>query len=285
MSFDLHTHSTVSDGTESPAHVVAEAARAGVTGLALTDHDSSAGWDAARTAAAEHGLGFIPGMEVTSKTSWVSVHMLSYLHDPEHPGMLEINAAARGGRVERAKRICDRLAEDFPITWEVVLEQVQPGTSIGRPHLADALVAVGVVADRSEAFAKYLHRRTKYFVDQDNPHPVEVVQRIRDAGGVPIIAHAMAGARGATLTLAELEELVEAGMCGVEVYHRDNPAEGRQLLLDLAARHDLIVTGSSDYHGTRGKPNLLGENTTEDEQVVRILELGTGCSPSGPLPS
>lgn len=285
MSFDLHTHSTVSDGTESPAHVVAKAARAEVTGLALTDHDSNAGWDEARRSAAAHGIGFIPGMEVTSKTAHVSVHMLSYLHDPEHPGMLEINAAARGGRVERAKRICDRLAEDFPITWDVVLEHVQPGTSIGRPHLADALVSVGVVSDRSEAFAKYLHRRTKYFVDQDNPHPAEVVQRIRDAGGVPIIAHAMAGARGGTLTLEELEELVEAGMCGVEVYHRDNPQQGRQLLLDLADRHDLIVTGSSDYHGTRGKPNRLGENTTADEQVVRILELGTGCSASGPLPS
>jgi 3',5'-nucleoside bisphosphate phosphatase len=285
MSFDLHTHSTASDGTEPPAHVVAEAARAGVAGLALTDHDSSAGWSEARAEALKQGLAFIPGMEVTSKTANVSVHMLSYLHDPEHPGMLEINAAARGGRMERAKRICDRLSEDFPVTWDLVLEHIRPGTSIGRPHLADALVAAGVVSTRSEAFNKYLHRGTKYFVDQDNPHPVDVVQRIRDAGGVPIIAHAMAGARGGTLTRAELEELVDAGLCGVEVYHRDNPEHGRQLLLDLATRHDLIITGSSDYHGARGKPNLLGENTTEAEQVVRILELGAGSPAIGPLPS
>lgn len=284
MSFDLHTHSTVSDGTESPAHVVAEAARAGVAGLALTDHDSSAGWEEARTQAAALGVAFIPGMEITSKTSKISVHMLSYLHDPEHPGMLEINAAARGGRVERAKRICDRLSEDFPLTWDLVLEQVQAETSIGRPHIADALVAAGVVSDRSEAFRRYLHRGTKYFVDQDNPHPVEVVQRVRAAGGVPIIAHAMAGTRGGTLSRAELEELVDAGLAGVEVYHRDNPEPGRQLLLDLAARHDLIVTGSSDYHGARGKPNLLGENTTAADELVRILELGTGSSATGPLP-
>lgn len=276
MSFDLHTHSIVSDGTEPPAHVVAEAARAGLTGLALTDHDSVAGWEEARAAAEQHGLAFIPGMEATSKTETANVHMLSYLHDPEDIGMVEINAAARGGRLERAKRICDRLAEDFPITWDIVLEHVGPDASIGRPHLADALVAIGVVESRSAAFDRYLHGRSKYYVSQDNPHPTELIQRIRAAGGVPIIAHAMAGRRGNTLTVAELEELVEAGMLGVEVWHRDNTEEGRQILLDLAARHDLIVTGSSDYHGVIGKPNLLGENTTELDQVARILELGSG---------
>ncbi|WP_120003444.1 PHP domain-containing protein [Nesterenkonia muleiensis] len=284
MSFDLHTHSTVSDGTEAPAQVVSEAARAGLTGLALTDHDSHAGWDEARVAAAEHGLVFLPGMEVTSKTAWASVHMLSYLHDPLEPGMVEINAEARGGRVERAKRICERLAEDFPITWELVLEHVSEGASIGRPHLADALVAAGVVENRGEAFERFLHKNSRYYVDQQNPHPAEVVERIRAAGGVPVIAHAMAGGRGNTLSLAELEELVEAGMLGVEVYHRDNTAQGQKLLLDLAARHGLIVTGSSDYHGAVGKPNKLGENTTSVDQLVRILEAGSGNTASGPLP-
>lgn len=284
MRFDLHTHSTVSDGTESPAHVVAEAARTGLSGLALTDHDSSAGWDEARAAAEQHGLAFIPGMEVTSQTDWASVHMLSYLHDPADPGMVEINATTRSGRMERAQRICERLAEDFPISWELVLEQVSEGASIGRPHLADALVAAGVVSSRSEAFQRYLHKNSRYYVNQKSPHPTEVVERILAAGGVPIIAHAMAGARGNTLSLAELEELVEAGMLGVEVYHRDNPPQGRQLLLDLAARRNLIVTGSSDYHGAAGKPNLLGENRTGPDQLIRILEAGTGSAASGPLP-
>lgn len=284
MSFDLHTHSTVSDGTEDPAHVVDEAARAGLTGLALTDHDSYAGWDEARAAAAERGLAFLPGMEVTSQTGWTSVHMLSYLHDPLEPGMAEINATTRDGRRERAQRICERLAEDFPITWELVLEHVSEGASIGRPHLADALVAAGVVESRSEAFERYLHKNSRYYVNQQSPHPTEVVERIRAAGGVPVIAHAMAGARGNTLSLSELEELVEAGMLGVEVYHRDNSDHGRQLLLDLAKRRDLIVTGSSDYHGTAGKPNLLGENTTRPDQVLRILEAATGSEASGPLP-
>ncbi|WP_300342765.1 PHP domain-containing protein [Nesterenkonia sp.] len=279
MSFDLHTHSTVSDGTEPPAMVVAEAARAGLRGLALTDHDATAGWAEARAAAEAHGLGFIPGMEVTSMAAGISVHVLSYLHDPEHPGMRQLNAAARAGRVERAKQICARLAEDLPITWEAVLEQVGPDAAIGRPHLADALVAAGMVADRSEAFRKYLHRRSRYYVSQQNPHPVEVIRLIRQAGGVPVIAHAMAVGRGQTLSPAQLEELVAAGLLGVEVHHRDNPEPGRALLLDLAARHDLIVTGSSDYHGAAGKPNRLGENTTEADQVARILQLGTGSQP------
>lgn len=285
MRFDLHTHSTVSDGTESPAHVVAEAARAGLSGLALTDHDTFAGWDEARAAALQHGVGFIPGMEVTSQTGWASVHMLSYLHDPEDPGMAEINEDVRNGRWRRAQKICQRMAEDFPITWDLVLEQVSEGASIGRPHLADALVAAGVVENRTEAFNKYLHKNSRYYVSQHSPHPTEVIQRIRAAGGVPVIAHAMAGARGNTVSLDELEEMVDAGMLGVEVYHRDNSEEGRQLLLDLAARRDLIITGSSDYHGAAGKPNLLGENTTDPEQVLRILDAGTGTAAQGPLPS
>lgn len=276
MSFDLHTHSTVSDGTESPAHVVSEAARAGLAGVALTDHDSTAGWDEARTAAENYGVAFMPGIEITSKSQGTSVHMLSYLHDPTHTGMVELNATARGGRVERAKRICERLAEDFPITWDSVLEHVGEDATIGRPHLADALVAVGAVPDRGTAFHRYLHKGSKYYVGQDSPHPSEVVRTVRAAGGVPIIAHAMAGTRGGRLSLAELEELVDAGMCGVEVHHRDNTAEGKRLLLGLAARHDLIVTGSSDYHGQSGKPNRLGENCTDQQQLERILELGTG---------
>lgn len=278
MSFDLHTHSTVSDGTESPSHVVAEAARAGLRGLALTDHDSTAGWDEARQAAEVHGIGLIPGIEITAKAGRTSVHMLSYLHDPQHAAMVELNASMRGGRVERAKRICERLAEDFPLTWDDVLEHVGEDATIGRPHLADALVAAGVVTERSEAFQRYLHKGTKYYVGQESPHPAEVVETIRQAQGVPVIAHAMASSRGGSLSVAELEELVEAGMAGVEVWHRDNSAEGRQLLLDLATRHDLIVTGSSDYHGAEGKPNRLGENSTDKEQVSRILELGTGSA-------
>lgn len=284
MSFDLHTHSTVSDGTEPPAQVVAAAARAGLKGIALTDHDSTAGWEPALEAARAHGITFIPGIEITSHTGTTNVHMLSYLHDPNDVGMVELNATMRGGRLERAKRICERLAEDFPITWHDVLSHVGEDATIGRPHLADALVAAGVVAHRSEAFDKYLHKGTKYYVGQDSPHPLEVVETVVRAGGVPVIAHAMASARGGSLSVAELEELVDAGMKGVEVWHRDNPVEGREVLVDLARRRDLVITGSSDYHGVLGKPNRLGENTTDKDQVRRILELGTGTDAYNDIP-
>lgn len=277
MSFDLHTHSTVSDGTEPPADVMARAARAGLSGIALTDHDSTAGWAEAAQAAETYGMGFIPGMEITTKTpAGISVHMLSYLHDPDDAALLQAITDARTSRMERARHICQRLAEDLPITWDDVQAQVSPGATVGRPHLADALVAVGVCRDRAEAFGSYLHPGTKYYVGTQNISPVEAIQLVRQAGGVPIIAHAMASARGRTVSHDELEDMVEAGMAGVEIYHRDNPESGRSLLRELARRHDLIITGSSDYHGEAGKPNQLGENTTDVDQLRRILQQATG---------
>ncbi len=283
MTFDLHTHSNVSDGTQPPAEVVAAAARAGLQGLALTDHDTTAGWPEAVRAAAEHQILLIPGMEITTLTEdRISVHLLSYLHDPAHPGLAAAIRGAREGREARARRMVERLAEDFPITWESVQAQVSEGATVGRPHLADALVAAGVVADRQEAFDRMLHRGSPYYVSQENIHPAEAIRLVREAGGVPVIAHAMAGSRGRTVSADQLEEMVEAGLAGVEVWHRDNPEEGRQLLLELARRHDLLTTGSSDYHGA-GKPNLLGENTTDLRTVERLLEQATGSTPAGEL--
>ncbi|GAA1801820.1 PHP domain-containing protein [Nesterenkonia flava] len=281
MSFDLHTHSLVSDGTQPPADVVAAAARAGLEGIALTDHDTTAGWDEAIAAAQQHGLLLLPGMEITTKTSnGISVHMLSYLHDPEHAGLVAAIAEAREGRVERAKRICALLAEDFPITWDSVVEHVGPDATIGRPHLADALVAAGVVGTRSEAFQKYLHSRSRYYVPQDNISPTAAIRLVLEAGGIPVLAHGMASSRGRTVSVDQLEEMIEAGLAGVEVWHRDNPDQGRELLLDLARRHDLLTTGSSDYHGD-GKPNPIGENTTDAATVAHILERATGSPAYG----
>lgn len=284
MSFDLHTHSNVSDGTEPPSQVIAAAVRAGLRGIALTDHDTTAGWDEAISAAAKTDLVLIPGMEMTAKTDdGVSVHMLSYLHDPHHPALAEAIGLARGGRLERAQRMCELLAEDFPITWELVAEQVSPDATVGRPHLADALVAAGVVTDRSEAFRRFLHGRSKYYLPTENIGPVQAIELIREAGGVSVIAHAMASTRGRTVTLDQLGQMIDAGLDGVEVRHRDNTAEGQQVLQRLAQSHDLIVTGSSDYHGT-GKPNPIGENTTDTTMVERILEQATGTPAYGQLP-
>lgn len=276
MPFDLHTHSFVSDGTQSPADVVQAAAQAGLTGLALTDHDTTAGWEEAAAQARASGVALVPGMEVScASDTGISVHLLSYLHDPTAPALVEEIGRARRARVTRAQRMTERLSADFPITWEDVLEHSTPEATIGRPHIADALVSAGVVGTRSEAFAGILTGRSKYYVPHYAPDPVDAVRLVREAGGVPVFAHPMASARGRVVGPEVFEAMIDAGLAGVEVHHRDNPEAGRAWLLDLAARHDLLVTGSSDYHGA-GKPNRIGENTTPDAVVERIAELATG---------
>ncbi|RKW71601.1 PHP domain-containing protein [Galactobacter caseinivorans] len=273
MRIDLHTHSWVSDGTQSPADLVDSAAAAGVDIVALTDHDQMNGWAQAQERALALGLGWVGGMEVTCRmpASGISVHMLCYLPDPLSPELLSRLAELRYSRDHRARAMVERLAEDFPIDWAQVVGQTQDGATIGRPHIADALVAARVVQDRTEAFASILSARTKYYVGTDALDPHEAVRVIHDAGGVAIMAHPVAAERGRVISQREMLSVVEAGLDGVEVYHRDNSPAGRKQLLALAAEHDLIVTGSSDYHGA-GKPNLLAENTTAPDQLARIIE-------------
>lgn len=255
---------------------MAAARAAGLDVVALTDHDSTAGWAEAAEAAATLGVTLVPGMEVSCRTAdGISVHVLSYLHDPSHPGLRKEIAKSRSARVSRAEQMVERLSEDYPISWQDVEEQVAPGATIGRPHIADALVAVGVVPTRSAAFAGILTGRSKYFVAHYAPDPAVAVELIRAAGGVPVFAHPEASARGRVVGEETYHQMIDAGLAGVEIEHRDNPEAGREYLRRLAAEHSLLVTGSSDYHGT-GKPNLLGENLTAPEVFERIEELGTG---------
>ncbi|MBO1266757.1 PHP domain-containing protein [Arthrobacter cavernae] len=276
MRIDLHAHSNVSDGTETPAGVMASAAAAGLDALALTDHDSTDGWETAAAAALEHRVAFVPGMEISCRThEGISVHVLSYLHDPAHPGLLEEITKAKDARLSRAERMVTLLAEDYPLSWDDVIHHVAPGATLGRPHIADALVAAGVVADRSEAFTSILTSHSRYFVQHYAPDPALAVELVRAAGGVPVFAHPVASARGRVVEERTYLEMIDAGLLGLEVEHRDNPEEGREFLRGLAAKHGLLMTGSSDYHGA-GKPNLLGENLTAPEVLARIEELGTG---------
>ena len=278
VSIDLHTHSTVSDGTESPADVMRSAKEAGLDAVALTDHDSTAGWEEAARTARELGLTLVPGMEVSCRSSeGISVHILSYLHDPGHPGLLAEISRSRTARVSRAELMVQRLAEDFPINWELVQEHVAPGATIGRPHIADALVAAGVVPNRSAAFSGILTARSRYFVAHYAPDPAHAVELIRQAGGVPVFAHPVASSRGRVVGEQTFHEMIDAGLLGVEIDHRDNPPEGRAWLRQLAAENSLLVTGSSDYHGT-GKPNRLGEFTTAPEVLEKIIDLASGTS-------
>ncbi|MDX2342097.1 PHP domain-containing protein [Micrococcus sp. NPDC078436] len=276
--YDLHTHSTESDGTQPPADVVRAAARAGLDGLALTDHDTASGWAEAAQAALEEGLTFVPGMEMSCMAAdGTSVHLLAYLHDPEDPTLLRELTAARSARLTRAQEMAARLGEDYPLTWELVQEHAAEGATIGRPHLADALVTLGVVPDRSAAFATILTGRSKYYVPHHAPDPAVAVELIRGAGGVPVFAHPRATMRGRVVGVEVIESMIEAGLAGLEADHRDNPEPERAWLRELADRHGLIVTGSSDYHGA-GKPNLIGEFTTGEDVLAEIERQGTGAA-------
>lgn len=273
VRIDLHTHSTASDGTESPAEVVAQAARAGLDVVALTDHDTTSGWDEAAEAGREHGVAVVRGTEISARTAGMSVHVLSYLHDPEHEGLARELRRAREARTARARRIVALLHGDFGLTWDEVEEQVEPGAVIGRPHIADALVARGVVPDRSTAFDDLLHHGSKYYVKHYAPEVLDAVMLIRDAGGVAVFAHPGADGRGRVVSDAVIDAMVASGLQGLEVDHRDHSPQQRERLRAIAARHGLLVTGSSDYHGA-GKENVLGENTTAPEVLDRIEDLG-----------
>lgn len=274
MGYDLHVHSKISDGTQSVKDLVQEIAETGLDGFALTDHDTTAGWPEADQTAQKLGLDFVAGMEISCAGHGVSIHLLSYLHDPTYQPLLQEIARARESRIHRAQRMVTLLSEDYPIDWDDVMEQTGEGATVGRPHIADALVAAGAVENRSEAFASILTPQSRYYVSHYAVNPVEAVRLVRAAGGVPVMAHPRARSRGRIASAELIEEMIDAGLAGLEVHHRDNSPEDQRWLLSVAFEHDLLVTGSSDYHGA-GKPNRLGENTTDRHTVQRIRKLST----------
>jgi predicted metal-dependent phosphoesterase TrpH len=275
VRIDLHTHSVASDGTQAPAEVVASAVAAGLDVVALTDHDTTAGWVEAAGAARRLGIVLVPGMEISCSWRGISVHLLSYLHDPVHPGLRAETEHARSSRGHRAERMVELIDQDYPLTWDDVAAQASEDATLGRPHIADALVARGHVRTRDEAFATILASGSGYYVGHYAPDPVDAVRLVCAAGGVPVFAHPRASARGRTVGNDVIEAMVEAGLVGLEVDHRDHRPEDRTRLRQIADSHGLLVTGSSDYHGA-GKQNLLGENVTAPAALERIEAEGTG---------
>jgi predicted metal-dependent phosphoesterase TrpH len=199
--------------------------------------------------------------------------MLAYLFDPADVELRALLHKTRTGRDGRLAAMTALIAEDYPITWEDVLAQVGAGATAGRPHLADALVAKGIVPDRSAAFASLLATSSPYFIDHWSPTSLDAIAAIRAAGGVPVIAHPGAVQRGGCVSEDQIAGLAAAGLAGIEADHRDHAPEMRARLRGLAGELGLFVTGSSDYHGA-GKPNLLGEFTTTPEVLERIEALG-----------
>jgi predicted metal-dependent phosphoesterase TrpH len=270
MLIDLHTHSTASDGTESPAGLVRAAAAAGLDVVALTDHDTTAGW-AEAAEAAPPGLTIVRGAEISCRYKDVSLHLLGYLFDAEHTALAAELARVRASRVPRAQEMVDRLrASGVAVSWSEVLDQVEPGATVGRPHIADALVRSGVVRDRSEAFAGPLNSRSPNYVRHRSLDPVAAIRAVRAAGGVPVLAHPFARHRGKVLDDGAIAAMAEAGLAGLEVHHRDHGPDDVVRLQRLARGLGLLQTGSSDYHGA-GKANRLGENTTSPQTYEAIL--------------
>lgn len=276
---DLHLHSIHSDGTESASQVMAAAHRHGLRTVALTDHDTTSGWAEAAEAAGSLGMTFLPGMELSAKYEWRSVHVLAYLVDPEDADLRAMTDRIRSSRLDRARTMADRIGRDYDVQWDDIVAQTSDGATVGRPHIADALIAKGLVRDRAEAFSEILSPRGDYYVALYAPDPVLAVELVVGAGGVPIIAHP--AGRAGLLPPGLMERMLAAGLAGFELGHRENLEPGIRTLRRITEERDLIVTGSSDYHGL-GKPNHPGENTTSDEMVARIIDRASGSAPVYP---
>jgi predicted metal-dependent phosphoesterase TrpH len=278
---DLHTHSTASDGTDRPAELVAVAAEAGVDVLAITDHDTTAGW-AEAAAALPAGMRLLRGAEFSCVSPTgrgdrdVAVHLLGYQFDPEHPAIVAEQARLRAERVERLRRMTEKMAADgYPVDPDAVFSFLPEGASAGRPHLARALVAAGVVGSVSEAFATLLYNGSPYFVPKTDTPVHSAIDMVRSAGGFAVFAHPLARRRGRVVEPSVIAELAEAGLAGVEVDHPDHAPEDRALLRKLVAGTRLVATGSSDYHGTN-KTTPIAAETTHPEALEELLDVTTG---------
>lgn len=267
---DLHTHSTCSDGTDSPRELVNKAIVQGLEVLGITDHDSTAGWEEAAQSL-RGSLQLALGAEISCLTNaGISVHMLGLLFDPSHSEMQQVLEETRDGRLPRMRKMIEKMrAEGMDISIEDVEKAMPDGATMGRPHLADALVAKKIVKSRDEAFIELLHNDSRFYVSHAAPTPADAIALIRRAGGVAVIAHPFASHRGEILKAEDFSELVEAGLNGIEVDHRDQNPDERAMLRVIARELDLVMTGSSDYHGT-GKLNSLAENHTSREQWEKL---------------
>jgi predicted metal-dependent phosphoesterase TrpH len=277
---DLHTHSSASDGTDAPADLVANAHAAGVTALALTDHDTTAGWDEA-AAARPPGMTLLRGAEFSTESpdgrgGTVTAHLLGYLFDPAHPEIVAEQERLRAARRERVRVMGERMAAGgLPLDPDELLARMPADSPAGRPHLARVLVDAGAVSSVGEAFATVLHRDGPYYVEKENTPIAAAIGMVRAAGGVAVFAHPFARRRGPCVEASVLADLARDGLAGIEVDHPDHDDADRAVLRAVAAAEDLLVTGSSDYHGTN-KTTPIAAETTAPEVLDALVRRATG---------
>ncbi|MEO6504073.1 MAG: PHP domain-containing protein [Jatrophihabitantaceae bacterium] len=278
---DLHAHTNASDGSDTPTELVRNAVAAGLHTLAITDHDTTGGWEQAEAAVGQLDVGFtlIRGAEFSCIHDdggvRISLHLLGYLFDPDAEALKAERARLRESRLGRGEAIVDALvAAGYPISWQQVVD-IAGGGAVGRPHIGQALLQAGVVDSVTDAFTHLLSSSSPYYVPKLEMPVQRAIELIRQAGGVPVIAHPWARKRGQILDEAALRSLVEPGLLGIEVDHIDHAAADRARLAELAAELGLLHTGSSDYHGTR-KSVRLGAETTSPQALQALLSLATG---------
>lgn len=275
MPIDLHTHSDRSDGTQSPRELVNAASRLGLDAIALTDHDTTEGWEEALTAARSADIGLVPGLEISCRYLGAGVHLLAYFVDPDFGPLLTELDRILDGRNSRLPAIVERLRDlGIDISAKDVRHVSGSTAAMGRPHVADALVAKGVCRDRDDAFRQYLSPGRPAYVDRYAADLVEMIGLVGEAGGVSVIAHPWTRIGGAVLDDQALGTLASKGLAGVEVDHPDHDEHARARLRRIATDLDLVITGSSDYHG-EGKASrfALGANSTARSELDRLIAL------------
>lgn len=280
MTIDLHVHTLFSDGTDSPGAVMAAARAAGVTTVAVVDHDTTEGWGVAAAARPE-GMTLVRGAElsthVLARGHRFSIHLLAYLFDPQAAGIAAELARLRADRLQRGLAIVERMvAGGVPISAAQVL-RIADGAPVGRPHIGRALMSAGLVGSVSEAFGSYLSPRGPYYVSKSDTPLETAIALVREAGGVPVIAHARSRGAAAITDAAFFRRLTEVGLAGIEVDHPDHGPADRRELAAIARRDGLIVTGSSDYHGTN-KTVAIGAESTDPRELAAIVAASSGVT-------